>query len=385
MLLRLSPTALMLGNFAVATSIMAPTAMLQEVSNGLGVSIREASYLVAFGSLVLCIGSPLTAWLTSRIDRRILLTGCIILVALGHFASAVVTSFWSLLAIRMVMMLAAAPYTAQAAGTVGLLVPEEKRSGAIVYVFLGWSLALAIGLPAITYLASRHGWQAPHLAMGALAIISATLIAGILPQGLKVPPLVLETWAEVFRQPSIMLLLLLTTLLTAGQFVIITFIGPLLIQLAQASSDGVGFAIGLYGVMGVIGTAIATYNIRVWGVFKTAVVHTLGITCGIVVWALGAGSFAAMATGVAIWGLGFAGGSSLQQARLVSTAPLLSNATVALNTSMLYVGQAIGASVGGLLFERGYLVEMGYVAAACMLLSWPVFLITRPKSAAQAT
>ena len=177
-----------------------------------------------------------------------------------------------------------------------------------------------------------------------------------------------------------MLLLLLTTMLTAGQFVIITFIGPLLIQLAQASSDGVGFVIGLYGVVGILGTVIATWNIAIWGVFKTAVVHTLGITAGIIVWAIGAGSFAAMATGVAIWGLGFAGGSSLQQARLVSAAPSLSSASVALNTSMLYIGQAIGATLGGILYERGYLVEMGYVAAACMLLALPVLLMTRSKS-----
>ena len=38
----------------------------------LDVSIRDAGLLVTFGAIVLCIGSPLTAWLTSRIESRAL-------------------------------------------------------------------------------------------------------------------------------------------------------------------------------------------------------------------------------------------------------------------------------------------------------------------------
>ena len=68
-----APTALMLGNFVTGTSVLAPAGMLRELSAGLGVTIRDAGLLITFGAVVLCIGSPLTAWLTSRIERRTLL------------------------------------------------------------------------------------------------------------------------------------------------------------------------------------------------------------------------------------------------------------------------------------------------------------------------
>jgi predicted MFS family arabinose efflux permease len=53
----------------------------------------------------------------------------------------------------------------------------------------------------------------------------------------------------------------------------------------------------------------------------------------------------------------------MQQARLVSAAPELAAGTIALNTSILYVGQSIGSGIGGLLFAGGRYVAQGYVAA----------------------
>jgi MFS transporter, DHA1 family, inner membrane transport protein len=67
---RFAPTALMLGNFVTGCSVLAPAGMLGELSAGLDVTIRNTGLLITFGAVVLCIGSPLTAWLTSRIERR---------------------------------------------------------------------------------------------------------------------------------------------------------------------------------------------------------------------------------------------------------------------------------------------------------------------------
>ncbi len=59
-----------------------------------------------------------------------------------------------------------------------------------------------------------------------------------------------------------------------------------------------------------------------------------------------------MAAAVAVWGLGFASTNSMQQVRLVAAAPPLASASVSLNTSVLYIGQAIGSAIGGVLYAR---------------------------------
>ena len=66
---------------------------------------------------------------------------------------------------------------------------------------------------------------------------------------------------------------------------------------------------------------------------------------GVTGWALSAGVYPLMACSVAIWGLGFASTNSMQQVRLVGTAPSLASASVSLNTSVLYIGQAVGSAI----------------------------------------
>ena len=161
-----APTALMLGNIVTGCSVLAPAGMLGELSSGLDVSIRTAGLLITFGAIVLCIGSPVSAWLTSRIERRTLLTVTLAVLAFTNFASAFAPDYTSLLVIRLVMLAVGALYTPQAAGTAGLIVPEQKRGSTIAYIFLGWSLAAAVGLPLITFIASRYGWRAVYGGIG---------------------------------------------------------------------------------------------------------------------------------------------------------------------------------------------------------------------------
>src|SRR6266853_2707078 len=156
----------MLGNFVTGCSVLAPAGMLSELASGLDVSIRTAGLLITFGAIMLCVGSPVTAWLTSRIERRSLLTATLAVLALTNAASAFAPDYTTLLVIRLIMLAVGVLYTPQAAGTAALIVPAEKRGSTIAYIFLGWSLAAAVGLPLITFVASRHGWQTAYLAVG---------------------------------------------------------------------------------------------------------------------------------------------------------------------------------------------------------------------------
>jgi predicted MFS family arabinose efflux permease len=84
-----------------------------------------------------------------------------------------------------------------------------------------------------------------------------------------------------------------------------------------------------------------------------------------------------MAASVAVWGLGFASTNSMQQVRLVIAAPALASASVSLNTSVLYVGQAVGSAIGGMLYARDQLHAAGFVAMAFVGLAVLTVLCTR--------
>jgi DHA1 family inner membrane transport protein len=81
---------------------------------------------------------------------------------------------------------------------------------------------------------------------------------------------------------------------------------------------------------------------------------------------------------LAVWGHGTFSSNSLQQSRLIAHAPALASASVALNTSTIYLGQAIGSGVGAKLVAGHALVWLtpaGAIFAAAaigltVLASW---------------
>jgi predicted MFS family arabinose efflux permease len=371
----------MLGNIATGCSVLAPAGMLAELSDGFDISIRTAGLLITFGAVVLCIGSPVTAWLTSRIDRRALLTFSLAVMACANIASAFAPNYAALLALRLIMLAVGALYTPQAAGTAALIVPAERRGSTIAYVFLGWSIAAAAGLPLITFLASRFGWPAAYNAIGVLGLISVLLLAWRLPLGLQAAPVDLQTWGELARNRMVVLLLLITTLQMSGQFVVFTFMGPLLSKLAHVGPDAVGIVFALYGVSGFIGLMIATRIVDRWGAYNTSLLAISLILAGLAAWAVSAGIYVLMAASVVLWGLGFASANSMQQVRLVAAAPPLAPASVSLNTSVLYIGQAVGSAVGGVLYAREWLQGLGYVATAFVILAMVAVILSRPRQA----
>jgi DHA1 family inner membrane transport protein len=374
---RFAPTALMLGNLVTGCSVLAPAGMLIELSSDLGVTVHTAGLLITFGAVVLCVGSPLTAWLTSRIERRTLLTATLAVFALANAASAFAPDYATLLVIRLIMLAVGALYTPQAAGTAALIVPPDKRGGTIAYVFLGWSLAAAVGLPLITFLTSRYGWRAAYGSIGVIGTLSFLLLVWRLPAGLIGARVDLKTWTEVGRNRAIIVLLLITTLQMSGQFVVFTFMGPLLVKLTHAGPDAVGLVFAIYGICGFIGVVIASRIVDVGGAYKTSVLFTALLLTGITGWALTAGVYPLMACSVAIWGLGFASTNSMQQVRLVGAAPALASASVSLNTSVLYVGQAVGSAIGGILYSRDLLHGSGYAAMVFVALALITVISTR--------
>lgn len=365
--------ALLCGNFVTGLCVLAPSAMLPELSDGLGVSISGAGYLMTWGAVVLCFASPIVSWLTTRFDRRLLLTTVLAVAAACNVASVFADSYAAVLALRLAMVGLIAIYTPLAASTVSLIVPENARAGTVAFIFLGWTLSIAVGLPIVTALASQFGWRESFAAVGLAAAAAALLNVVALPAGLRGPPLSLQSFVFIARSRQLVLILLLTLFSTSGIFLITVYLGPLLAKLAGAGPGPIGTFFLMMGMAALAGNSATTAAVARLGISRTLAAALLSLAFGAAFWALGAGSLVLMGVGVLLVGIGLPSSNTMQQARLIAQAPSLASATVALNTSLIYVGQAIGSASGGFLYDRGWYHASGYVAVAFFALAFGVF------------
>ncbi|MGH8429905.1 MAG: MFS transporter, partial [Solimonas sp.] len=110
------------------------------------------------------------------------------------------------------------------------------------------------------------------------------------------------------------------------------------------------------GLSGVIGNSLAARFVARLGIDRLILFAFLAILIGMIAFSVTAGILIGAVASIAIWGLGTFSSNSLQQSRLFAHAPALASASVALNTSTIYLGQAIGAAVGGKIVAERALV-----------------------------
>ena len=359
--------ALLIGNFVIGTGVLLPAGLLNELSASLGSSIATTGLLMLAGGLVVGIGAPVLAGLTNRIDRRHLLAGSLLLYAVGHAAAAIAPNFWVLLVVRTIAMAAAALFTPQAAATLGLVVPAERRASAISFIFMGWSMASVIGIPAGTVLAQAGGWRGAFALMALISGIGAASVWVTVPRGLRAPQLHLSSWLQVAKSPVLLVILLVTLASMAGQFTIVSYMAPLLTQGYGATATQVAMMFGIYGVFGVIGNYMASRLVGRLGLERSIFMAICALIVGVFIFLVSFGNYTMAAIGGIVWGLGSFSSNSMQQSRLVAVMPQLAAVTVALNTSAVYLGQSAGAAMGGVVIRHGVSSLIVAVGLACLV------------------
>ena len=342
---------LMFGNVVIGMGVMVVAGLLGEIRAAFEVSIATAGHLISWAALLVCLGAPLLAMLVTRWDRRRLLVGSLLWYAALHALAALAPDFDSLLLARVLAMASAAVFTPQAAACIGLLVPPEQRGRGITFVFLGWSVASVLGTPLGAWIGGTFGWRWTMALMAVLSVLATLWLLRRMPRGVVPPPLSASAWRQTLLSPTLMLTLGITVVSSGGQFVLFTYMAPYVSQRFGLGAAALSSLLLVYGLCGFVGNAAVSRWIDRIGPPRAMAWSLGGIALGLALVPL-TSSFAAMVLAIVPWGLGVFASNSSQQARLVALAPVLAPASIALNTSALYAGQALGAGAGGLMIEH---------------------------------
>ena len=357
---------MLFGNFVIGSGVMVVPGTLNEISTGLDVSVAAAGLLISTGAVLMCVGAPVCAALVAGWDRRRLLALSMAWYALLHAACAFAPDFGSLLLLRVLALVSPAIFTPQAAACMGLLVPPEQRGRAITFIFLGWSIASVLGMPIAAYVGGTLGWRSAFGAIAILGVVSAIWVWRAMPDGVRPPALSRAAWAETFRSRALMTCVLVTVLYAAGQFVQFSYFAPYFRQKLDLTPTALSLYFMWFGAFGLLGNMVMSRTIDRVGAARAVMVGIALMATSLLLFPLGT-SLALAALVSVPWALGCFSSNSAQQARLVALAPALAAASVALNSSAMYAGQAIGAATGGWLIARGGMDRLHWAGFAGLL------------------
>jgi predicted MFS family arabinose efflux permease len=364
--------ALMLGNFVIGTGVMAVPGTLNDISTSLQVSIPQAGQLITAAAILMGVGAPVFASLVAGWDRRRLLTLSLLWYAVFMAISALAPSYGVLLPLRVLAVIPPAIFTPQAAACVGLLVPEQQRGKAITFVFLGWSVASVLGMPLSAWIGGVLGWRWAFGLVAASALASAAWVWRAMPDGIRPAALSRLAWGQTLGSPALMLAVSVTLLSAFGQFTLFSYFAPYHQQVLGLSATALSLLFLWFGAFGLAGNVLVSRRIDRLGAPRAVFITLGGMALSLLVWPLGTSAVVLQMLVLVPWALGCFSANSAQQARLVHMAPALAPATVALNTSAIYGGQALGAALGGALIAHGQMLRLHGYGLVLMLAAMAV-------------
>ncbi len=343
--------SLSFGNFAVGIGSLVIAGVIGLMATDLGVSVAEAGQLITVYAVVYAISSPLLAALTASLSRRAVLVIGLVLMFAGNVLGAFAPGYALMVLARGVLALGAGMFTPTAISVAVALSEPHRRGQAITFVFGGFTIATAFGVPIGTFFGANVGWRITLGLVAVLSLLAATWTSRAVPAQAPVPHPNLRAWGEVFRSPRLLLATLVTVFQLTAQFIVFTYLAPTMQAFfGMDPRGGLYLTLGLsFGVASIAGNFVGGYSAGKIGARNTLLwmLAVLTLVCLLYPAMLGWASLPLAFILTMIWGVVGLGFNAPQQIRLVGLAPSLQSVMLALNASALYVGIAAGAFIGG--------------------------------------
>jgi predicted MFS family arabinose efflux permease len=372
---------LALGTFAMGTDSFVLAGILPQISSGLGVSVAAAGQVVTVFALTYAVAAPLVAAATSRVPRKVLTLAALAVFVLANLGSAVSPTFTVLLMTRIAAGIGAALYTPTASAAAAALVPAERRGQALSILLGGLTVGTVLGVPVGTALGQRFSWPATLVFVAGVAAAAAVGIQLRLPSLPALPAVPLRRRFSPLSDRHVVLAVLVMLLESAASIGVYTYTAEVVGDTAALRGVQLAALLLVWGVGGAVGSLASGVSTDRFGAWRTLVgaLTVLAATLALlsVTTSVPAVFAVMLLNGCVAWAA-----ATPNNHRLTELAPALPSVVISLNSTGIYLGQAIGAGAGGLLLGAGMPPRLLPLAGATIaLVSLGVHALTRRPSA----
>ena len=397
------PSLLVLGaaTFVMVTAEMVPTAVLPEMSAGLGVSEAQTGLLVSVWAAVVVVGSFPLVRLTQHFDRRAVIVWSLVALAVSVAVTALAPAYPIAVAGRLVGALSVGLLWATTNAYTADLVADRDLARAVAVVLGGATLGMVIGTPIASLVAQGAGWRAAFWGLAVAALVAAVLVRTIvarppirMPRGrcrpgvdgclTRIDPrmtrLAAATRAGAPRgiRPMVALVALIALLLV-GHYGTYTYITRLVEAPASQVPGGIGTMLLVFGLASAAGVALAGR----FGERTDRAIVVSAIATGVGVAGLGVVAVHPVVGIVmlVLWGVASGALPPLAQTMILRLAGRRRRALAgALIPVVFNLGIAIGAALASVVVGAGALASLPVLGAAVIAVAAVGLVVTVRRS-----
>lgn len=334
---------LTLGAFALGLDAYVVAGLLPGMAHDLYTTQARAGLGVALFTAAYAVSAPALAFVAGRHSTRNALLAGLGLFTFANTVTMLAPSLVVLLAARLLAGVGAGLYAPLAASSAAGMVDLRQRGRALAMVLAGLSAGTALGVPAGLLIEDNFGWR---WTFGLIVLLGAAAGAGVALRADRFPAAPAITWRNrlaALRAPFSFVTLGVTLWTGVASLGLYAYLAE--VAAARGMAPSIQAFIWLWGLGGMAGALV------IGGIIDrhlppgpaTLIVLVL-LGAGIVL--VGWGSPAAVAVGCFLWGLAGWASVAPQQHALVSHDTARATAAIAWNSSVNYLGGAIGAVIG---------------------------------------
>lgn len=359
--------------FVIGTDTFLVSPLLPTLTRYYGITTSLSGFIVSAYAIGYMLSALLIGPISDRHDRKKILVGGLVVFTVATASCGLANTFAWMLITRFVAGVAAATAGPQIWAAIPVLFPRQQVVKVMGYATAGLAVAQIIGVPLGSYLAV-WSWRFPFFFVGAIALILTLLVMRLMPSlnDAKAAPASESIYRQLIGNHPVMKLLAAYLLFQTANFCGFAFIGTWFAKSFNLSVGAIGSFILVIGVGQFVGSLLGSRLVTWLGQPHAFLLEFILFIIGYVVLPFANSPLAATIILALIYTIGGAL-LPLFMSTLQEHAGTARSTISALANAVMYLGEAIGGVIGGVLIKQfagfsGIATFTAVVAVLAMLL-----------------
>lgn len=375
--------ALAMGGLAIGMTEFSMMGVLEDFAKDLNISIPTAGNFISMYAMGVMVGAPTLIMATSKYSPKKVLIFFMLLFTIFNSLFVIAPSYNTLLIARFMSGLPHGAFFGVGSVVAAQLATKGKEAQAISIMFAGLTFANLVGVPLGTKLGQVFSWRLTFGIIASLGLITMLAISLWVPNLKNTNKGSLVEQLSFFKKWEAWVLIVMISIGTSGLFAWISYISPLMTNVADLPKTKVPIIMTLIGLGMFVGNFIGGKFADTMSPNKAAIISFASMAvCLVIVYFTSHIQIMAYIMSFITGLIAFTIGSPIQM-MLINNGKGSETLAAAAGQASFNIGNALGAFLGGIPIAMGLgfnsQLWVGFIMASVGSIIAAIFLQLKSK------